>query len=124
MASTCANHPDKTGYQICDSCSRYLCRDCIDEIKWFPGRDFHFCYQEPCNRLFLKKARSWLIVVGVFLAYMLIIIILMLKNRDFSKLWLLGLLIAINIGSFRITIRILRDYRRRSIGEISEDHSS
>lgn len=117
MPSKCSDHPEKDSFQICDSCNRFLCRDCIEEIKWFPGRVFHYCYRKSCNAAFLNKARKWLTGFGVFMLVFLILIVALsiraVRERDLLELASHALILAINIPTFSMLFGILSDYRRR-----------
>lgn len=82
MRTPCDNHPAKAGENLCDSCDRYLCAEClgapinrpvakasklIDDIlsveslgapaNW-RRRLYYFCNREACHQAYLSKVKK------------------------------------------------------------------
>ncbi len=57
MNPPCENHPSVEALQLCDQCSRFLCRECLGEPLETVARTYYFCFAKACDAAFNKRIK-------------------------------------------------------------------
>lgn len=109
MNTPCANHPEKAGENLCDSCDRYLCAECLGAPVNRPGMLYYFCNREDCRRAYVAKLKKeGLAHAGLGLMSLMLIIASVWTNLTAAVFVLLC-----GLTTFASGIKLWREFRER-----------
>ena len=138
MRTPCANHPAKAGENLCDSCDRYLCAECLGAPIKRPvakarklindilraeslgppsnqlGRLYYFCNKEACRRAYRAKVKKeGLVLTGLIVLALILIVASVISGADpldMSFVIWVSVIVLLTRG-----VQLWREYRQRQL---------
>lgn len=107
MSTPCDNHPAKAGENLCDSCDRYLCAECLGAPINRPGRLYYFCNKEGCRRAYVAKVKK----EGLVLAGGIVVWLWLIVTSIWTDLTNVGLVLVCGLTPITWSVKLWREYR-------------
>lgn len=109
MRTPCDNHPAKAGENLCDSCDRYLCAECLGAPIDRYGRIYYFCNKEACRRAYVAKVKK----EGLALAGLVVVWLMLIVTCLWTDFTNIDLVLVCGLTPFTWCVKLWREYQQR-----------